>query len=201
MLIPIFPLQTVLFPGASLPLHIFEPRYKRMVRHCEDTATDFGVVYAEKDGIAVTGSTARIVRVLERYDDGRMDILTRGERRFQIQSLDETESYLQAEIEFLDDAGEEASRSLRESALALHFEAMELLHTEPDDAPMPRLDHAVSFQLAGALPLPLPTKQTLLCVCGDRERTEMLVRIYDELLLQLRMQSADRMTGTSRLVH
>jgi len=201
MQIPIFPLRTVLFPGASLPLHIFEDRYKKMMRDCEARKVDFGVVLAEQDGLAVIGSTARLENVLERYDDGRMDILTRGHRRFQIVSLDESEPYLQAEVEFLAEDEDPAPRPLRESALALHFEVMEHLAGDSVDLPHLQLDFPVGFQLAASLPLPLGTQQALLCVESDRQRTEMLVQIYEDLLPQLRLQNADRQTGTSRLVH
>jgi Lon protease-like protein len=201
MRIPIFPLQVVLFPGASLPLHIFEPRYKQMMQHCEATGLDFGVVYADPDGLAVVGCAAPLVRVIERHDDGRLDILTRGGQRFQILALDESEAYLQADVKFLDDDSDPAPRSLRESALALHFEALELMAAQQAELPHLQLDRPVSFLLADALPLPLLARQALLSVDSDRERTEMLVHIYDELLPQLRMQNADRQTGTSRLVH
>ena len=201
MQIPLFPLQTVLFPGASLPLHIFEPRYKQMMQDCEAHGLDFGVVCVEQEGLAVVGCTARLVNVLERYDDGRLDILTRGERRFQILSLDETEPYLQAHVEFLTDDTDPAPRTLRESALALHFEVMQHLMGDQAELPHLQLDSPVGYLLASALPLSLLTQQTLLCLQSDKQRTDMLVHIYEDLLPQLRMQDADRQCGTSRLVH
>jgi Lon protease-like protein len=201
MRIPIFPLQVVLFPGASLPLHIFEPRYKQMMQDCETSGVDFGVVFADSEGLAVTGCTAALVRVNERYEDGRMDILTRGGKRFQILALDDSAPYLQADVEILADDADPAPRALRESALALHFEAMQLLDSHPAELAHLQLDRPISFLLAEALPIPLPTQLALLSAQSDRERTEMLVHIYDELLPLLRMQSADRQTGTSRLVH
>jgi hypothetical protein len=99
------------------------------------------------------------------------------------------------------DDNDPAPRSLRQSALALHFEAMQHLGHEANELPHLQLDRPISFLLANALPLPLQAQQGLLCTESDRQRTEMLVQIYDELLPQLRMQNADRQSGTSRLVH
>ena len=82
--LPLFPLNVVLLPGADLPLHIFEPRYRQMVRECLDTQTQFGMLLALPNGIAGTGCTAEILEVTKRYPDGRCDILTVG--RFEMPS-------------------------------------------------------------------------------------------------------------------
>jgi len=77
-LLPLFPLDLVLFPGASLPLHIFEPRYREMISECLDQKKSFGVVRAKEDGVAEIGCTAEIITVTQKYPDGRMDIVTEG---------------------------------------------------------------------------------------------------------------------------
>ena len=101
--LPLFPLAVVLLPRNLLPLHIFEDRYKEMIGAAIDSGTEFGVVRAAKDGVARVGCTASIERVLQRYDDGRLDILTVGRRRFIIQSLDQEKDYLRAEVDYFDD--------------------------------------------------------------------------------------------------
>lgn len=83
-LLPVFPLDVVLFPGASLPLHIFEPRYKEMIGECLDRRQPFGVVRAQEGGIAQVGCTAEILHVARTYPDGRLDIVTEGRKRFQV---------------------------------------------------------------------------------------------------------------------
>src|SRR5271157_4662164 len=82
--IPLFPLNVVLFPGEELPLHIFEPRYRRMVRDCLDARSPFGMLLAMDDGITKVGCTAEILEVVKRYPDGRMDIITVGRDIFRI---------------------------------------------------------------------------------------------------------------------
>ena len=85
--IPLFPLNVVLFPGEQLPLHIFEPRYRRMVRECLETKSPFGMLLALPNGIVRVGCSAEIVDVIKRYEDGRMDILTVGREPFRVLEL------------------------------------------------------------------------------------------------------------------
>lgn len=121
--LPLFPLNTVLFPGALLPLHVFEERYKLMIGRCIDERKPFGVVLIrsgdEVGGPAEpfdVGTTARIAR-LQRLPDGRMNIVALGQRRFRIFDLDRSEPYLRGDIEYLvsedvdaPDVGEQAQR-------------------------------------------------------------------------------------------
>lgn len=201
--IPIFPLDVVLFPGAQLPLHIFEPRYRDMLRDCQAPGSDpvFAVVYARREGLAVTGCVARIVRTLKSYPDGRVDILTTGEQRCEILALDESRPYLQAQVRLLDDHAGPAPRALREQAVAAHFE---LLERAGQTASLPAidLDHPVGFRLVPDLPLTLPVQQSFLSLATDYERTAMLLRIYDELLPPLRAQATTPSTnGSGPKVH
>src|SRR3712207_9452027 len=80
--IPLFPLNVVLLPGAPLPLHIFEERYKQMVNECLESESEFGMVLADESGTRRGGCTAKIVELVERYEDGRMLILVEGLWRF-----------------------------------------------------------------------------------------------------------------------
>jgi Lon protease-like protein len=151
-LIPLFPLQVVVFPRTALPLHIFEERYKEMVGDAIRQNSEFGVVLARDEGIVNAGCTVVVEKLLQMHPDGRMDILTRGRRRFEIASLNEEKSYLQAEVEFFDDDDfTPTPPDLRNQALS-HFNDLAEL-TEPAEHSTPDLDDPqVSFQLAQSLP-------------------------------------------------
>ena len=105
--LPLFPLNTVLFPGQMLPLHIFEPRYRQMIGECAQNGTPFGVVLirqGEEVGDPDTepydvGTTAHIVQI-ERLEDGRMNIICVGHSRFRIQHLLRDADYLRGEIDW-----------------------------------------------------------------------------------------------------
>jgi hypothetical protein len=103
VLLPLFPLQVVLLPGAGLPLHIFEDRYKEMMREVIRDRLEFGVVLANEKGIVNTGCTATVDQVLRQYPDGRMDLLARGRRRFEIVRLNDDRAFLRASVDFFDD--------------------------------------------------------------------------------------------------
>lgn len=105
--IPLFPLEVVLMPSMPLPLHIFEERYKLMIGECLEQNSEFGVVYQKGSDIKKIGCTARIVQVLRRFEDGRLDIMTQGVKRFTIESINEERPYFQARVVYFDDESEE----------------------------------------------------------------------------------------------
>ena len=151
-LLPLFPLQVVVFPRTHLPLHIFEERYKEMVGEAIRDASEFGVVLAREQGIANAGCTVVVEKVLQMHPDGRMDIVTRGQRRFEILSLDEEKDYLRAEVEYFEDEDTEAaSETVREEVLK-HYEALARLGVSPQFGEPDLGDPQLSFQLAQALP-------------------------------------------------
>lgn len=101
--IPLFPLNVVLFPHQPLPLHIFEPRYKAMVKDCLEKKQDFGVVLVHQGQLFQNGTCARIENIIERYEDGRLKILTLGKSRFRVTKVLEDKPYLEGEVEYWDD--------------------------------------------------------------------------------------------------
>jgi len=135
--IPLFPLGVVLLPEMLMPLHIFEERYKRMIADCLDEKQPFGIVFFDGRTIRPVGCLASITEVLKRYDDGRMDIMTRGGERFVIRELIEERAYMEARVVFFDDGGEENGTDLEAvvaSALNLLKEMVDVdLGFDPSD--------------------------------------------------------------------
>ena len=174
----------MLFPDTPLPLHVFEPRYKEMIGECLDQKKVFGVVRAKENSLAEVGCTAEIVAVTKKYDDGRMDIVSEGRRRFKIQQVNHKRSFLQGEVEYFDDEPSAAKSSETERTLKLHSEIMTLMGAEP--APPDPNEPQLSFQLAGSLPLDLDFKQTLLGLRSESERMLGLIEYYEALLPNLR---------------
>ena len=151
-LIPLFPLNVVVFPRTRLPLHIFEDRYKEMVGAAIRDESEFGMVLAKEDGIVNAGCTVAVEKVLQMYPDGRMDIITRGNRRFEIVSLNEEKNFLQGEVNFFDDEDfSPTPAELRDQAVTFYRNLSALPNintaTEPDLE-----DPQLSFQLAQAVP-------------------------------------------------
>ena len=107
--IPLFPLNVVLFPGEQLPLHIFEPRYRRMVRECLDAKAPFGMLLALPNGVVRVGCTAEILEVVKRYEDGRMDIVTVGRCPFRVVDLLTEDPLLEGHVDYLEDDSDDSS--------------------------------------------------------------------------------------------
>ena len=162
--LPIFELPIVILPGELLPLHIFEERYVRMIGH-------FGIVFRDEEGTAHRiGCTARVTEVLERFDDGRMNIVVTGEQPFRVLERFEEPDYPAGEIEPIsaDDEPSEAADMARQAFIELvkgiSGEPPEDLDIETEDA----------YGIAARVELPVETKQALLEQRAESERMRML---------------------------
>ncbi|HEY4361655.1 MAG TPA: LON peptidase substrate-binding domain-containing protein [Bryobacteraceae bacterium] len=184
-LLPLFPLQVVLFPGAELPLHIFEERYKEMIGEVLKDRQEFGVVMANEKGVVSTGCTATIDRVLKRYDDGRMDILTLGRRRFEILLLNNEKPYLRGAVEFFDDEpGDPAAGEIQRRAIDGYNELRALEQEKPLEAG-DAADPQLSFRLAQPVP-DLSFRQVLLNTRSEAERLKHLAEFFPAYLMKQR---------------
>jgi Lon protease-like protein len=182
-LLPLFPLSLVLLPGMPLPLHIFEERYKEMMADVIPKETEFGIVLAKDEGIVSIGCTAVVQKLVQRYPDGRLDLLAIGLRRFEIESLDEDKSYLRANVGFFDDEEEQGpSRELLLKARAAYGKLLVL--ENPDIAIEPNFDSPrLSFQLAQFI-LDADKRQTLLTLRSEDERLEYVTKIVPDYVFQ-----------------
>jgi Lon protease-like protein len=189
-LIPLFPLDAVLFPGTPLPLHIFEPRYKEMIGECLAQQRTFGVVRALEQGLAEVGCTAEIVTVVKEYPDGRLDLVTEGRKRFELLRINQERSFLQAEIVLIDDEAETPLGENRSRAIELHADLLALAGAAQDlSAADPKF---LSFYLAGSLPLDLDFKQKLLALRSEPERLQLLIGYFETIIPNLRRAATAR---------
>lgn len=192
-LLPLFPLELVLLPHATVPLHIFEERYKEMIGECLRFEAEFGIVLAKDKGILRTGCTGAVTEVVERYEDGRMDILVEGRRRFHIVSVNTSREYLRAEVEFFDDSGEpEDDPALARRALAafLEFGRVAGASQTPPEPGAPDL----SFRLAQISP-DLDFRQFLLDMTSEHERLSRTASHLEQITARRRVENAMRRTA------
>lgn len=176
-LLPLFPLGVVLFPRTHLPLHIFEDRYKEMIGECMENRSEFGVVLAAEKGIVATGCTAVVEKVIQRYSDGRLDIVVVGVRRFEIQSLDTEKAYLRGAVRFFnDEESETVSQRLKDLALEGYRVVAQFESEEAGFAPEWN-DPQLSFQLAQPIQ-DLEFRQNLLILRSETERLRHLVEFF-----------------------
>jgi Lon protease-like protein len=191
-LLPLFLLEMVLLPDEVVPLHIFEDRYKQMIGECLEkqdltpAEAEFGVVYLRGKQAQRVGCTARITKVVRRHEDGQLDILALGQRRFEILFTNDKRHYLRAAVAFFDD---EESAVLPEAevgrARALFRDVLEKLDISADPSALEREFRRPSFQIAAALPIGPEFKQEVLVLRDERERLRRLTGLMEKLIPQL----------------
>ncbi len=189
-LLPLFPLDLVLLPGAALPLHIFEPRYKEMIGECLASEALFGVIRALGEGVAEIGCTAEIVTVTKGYSDGRMDLIAEGRKRFEVLALDRGRSFLQAEILLVPDVLSVPNDDATARAVAAHRAILALAGATQDLSEAKA--GALSFYIAASLPLNLDFKQKLLAMRAESERILAVAEYLEGILPNLRRATLAR---------
>jgi Lon protease-like protein len=184
-LIALFPLDVVLLPGAPLPLHIFEPRYKEMVSESLLDDKPFGIVRTQENSIAEIGCVADVTEVVKKYEDGKMDIVTEGSKRFKIEQLNQEQELLRADVTFFDDEEEHAApKPEADKLIELHGQLLALAGAEASG--IENDDPQLSFHLAGSVPLDLDFKQSLLGMKSETQRVSAMVEYYTMLVPRLK---------------
>lgn len=190
--IPLFPLNVVLFPGTLLPLHIFEPRYRHMVKRCLAEPGEFGVLLATPKGVAGIGCTAGITDVVKRYEDGRMDIQTAGRAVFQVAELFTDDPLLEGRVEYLEEESRQAVPSVEHELIELFEQCHTLVFGDYPRDIEERKKAGLSYHLAGTLPIDLLWKQQILELRSVPVRQERLVALLREWAPQLQRAAARR---------
>jgi Lon protease-like protein len=187
--IGLFPLEAVLLPGETLPLHIFEERYKLLIGQRRADGAEFGMVLADEGRVHECGCTAVLTAVLQEFDDGRLDIVVEGRRRFRVLRLHEPEdadrAYLEADVEFFEDA-EEGTQQARDTTAAAFLKLLTLMGAERPQ--VPGGPAPLSFRLAAAVDFGTQVKQALLESTSETERLTDLVAVIRALLPRVEAQ-------------
>lgn len=198
--IGLFPLGMVLLPSELVPLHIFEPRYRELIGECLDEGRPFGLLLADaEDGTRDVGTRARVTEVLERFEDGRLNVVVEGGERFRVVELTEGRSFRTALVESLEDDDEPVDDTLRARALRLFERLVELTGTEvdaPDDT------HAqLSFAVAARFELGAELKQELLQETSETARLRRLCETLEGAAeaVERQREIAGRAQGNGRV--
>jgi Lon protease-like protein len=190
--IPLFPLNVVLFPGANLPLHIFEPRYREMVKTCLQEKSEFGMLLSMPNGVARVGCTAEIVEVVKHYPDGRMDILTVGRAPFRVVNLFSDNPLLEGHVDYLEDREAPGNPSVQRALVELYEACHTLIYDDYPKNLQGTPSDELSFLVAGTLPMDLLWKQQILELRSESDRQERLVVYLREWAPHLQKTEAMR---------
>jgi len=178
-------------PLIQLPLHIFEERYKLMVGECLAEEKEFGIVYYDASDIQTAGCTAKILKIIKRYDDGRLDILAQGQRRFHIQEIYDRKSYLEARVTFFDDhqqSDKSACQDLADKGIALLKQFTSILESREAYGFPDKMDlKSISFFIAGCEGFSLEEKQRFLEMTSTGERLRKSVKALENIIARMKI--------------
>jgi Lon protease-like protein len=196
----LFLLEGVLLPTEQVPLHVFETRYQELIGECLEQETEFGWLLADEEGgMRDVGCRAKVIGVLERFDDGRLLVAVEGGEPFRVDRLTQGRSFYTAEVEPVADDGSVRAAADAKRALELYRSILELTDAESElpDAASPIL----SYELAARIEFAADEKQELLELRSERERLGRVVELLDETATQLsrEKEARDRASGNGRV--
>ncbi len=197
---PLFPLGLVALPTEAVPLHIFEERYKTMINECLAHDCEFGIIWLSDDGLREIGCACRIERVLERMEDGRMNLLTRGTRPFRVLERQGHLAFPAGIVEFLADREEPPDIELADAAHAVYGDLVRrATDRDPDSSALAELS---AYEMAATVDFGLDAKQGLLDLRSENARLALLTRLLRAALKRLefveRAQARARSNGKVR---
>jgi Lon protease-like protein len=197
---PLFPLSLVALPGELVPLHIFEERYKTMMGDCLESGTEFGIVWMADDGLREIGCACAIERVLERTDDGRMNLLARGTRPFRVLERQAHLPYPAGVVQFVQDGADEPDAKLAGDARAAYADLVKrATDREPEDAELVQMG---AYDMAATVDFGLDAKQGLLDLRSENARLKLVTRLFRAATKRLdfvdRAQARARSNGKVR---
>ena len=194
---PLFPLGLVALPTELVPLHIFEERYKTMIGRCLDEESEFGIVWMADDGLRPIGCACEIAEVLERMEDGRINLIARGTRPFRIEARQDELPYPAGTVEFLEDRSEDPDSELAENA---HAAYADLVQQATDRTPdLQEIAAMSAYQMAATVEFGLDAKQGLLDLRSETARLRLVTRLFRAAIKRLdfveRAQARARSNG------
>ena len=197
--IGLFPLNLVLLPGEQAPLHVFEPRYRELIGECLAENEEFGLVLADEDGIREVGTRAGVIEVLEQFDDGRLNVVVQGRERFRLVELTEGRSFTTAEVEEIDDEGDDPTEEEVEQCLAAYDRVVEAAEADLEDLDLAA--DSIAFQIAARVDFGTEIKQGLLELRSERERVLRLAPMLNQAADAVKRdrEIRDRASGNGRV--
>jgi Lon protease-like protein len=198
--IGLFPLGIVLLPSEHVPLHIFEPRYRELIAECMELEREFGLIYADGDGVREVGTRARVIDVLEEFEDGRLNVVVEGGERFRVERLTRGRTFLTAVVSPVPDGYGRVDPDIVARASEAFRALAALAGVEPEE--IDETASQLSFELAAQVELPTDAKQQLLELDEEQPRLELVIALLDTvreaLLVAHRLGERAKTNGSRR---
>lgn len=187
---PLFALPLVACPRELVPLHIFEPRYKAMIAHCleeqsQGKAGEFILACSSGSIIKKVATVVKLLKVLKKYDDGRMDVVALGRRRVRLGDLEQEKPYPVVEAVFLDDEARDWDETLANEAFTNHRALIQMITGNQPDEKMYAGVSDLSFLMASSICMDIESKQAIIESRSEDERLKLVNRIMQQLIVQV----------------
>jgi Lon protease-like protein len=176
--IGLFPLNLVLVPGEQAPLHIFEPRYRELIGECLDFGNDFGLLLEDDEGMREVGTRCKVVEVIDRFPDGRLNVVVEATERFQLLEVTDGRAFRTAAVETLPDESDTPLEDEVEEVLAAYARVVAAAEAELDDLDLDA--DSVAYQIAARIDFGTEVKQGLLELRSERERVIKLAPMLNQ---------------------
>ena len=176
--IGLFPLNLVLVPGEQAPLHIFEPRYRELIGECLDFGNDFGLLLEDDEGMREVGTRCRVVEVIDRFPDGRLNVVVEATERFQLLEVTDRRAFRTAEVETLPDESDTPLEDEVEEVLAAYARVVAAAEADLEDLDLDA--DSVAYQIAARIDFGTEVKQGLLELRSERERVIKLAPMLNQ---------------------
>jgi ATP-dependent Lon protease len=176
--IGLFPLNLVLVPGEQAPLHVFEPRYRELISECLDFGNDFGLLLEDDEGMREVGTRCKVVEVIDRFPDGRLNVVVEATERFQLLEVTDGRTFRTAEVETLPDESDTPLEDEVEEVLAAYARVVAAAEAELDDLDLDA--DSVAYQIAARIDFGTEVKQGLLELRSERERVIKLAPMLNQ---------------------
>lgn len=188
----------VLLPTERLPLHIFEPRYRELIGECLAEEREFGLLLGDDEGLREIGTRAAVVEVVDRFPDGRMNVVVEGRERFRLVGLTGGRSFATGDVEPIADETSVSAQEDRDGVLEIYRKLAELVEAEVDE-PDPHSE-LLSFEIAARVDFGAPRKQALLELTSERQRLEVVKDLLRQAIegIELERELAERSSLNGR---
>jgi Lon protease-like protein len=185
--LPLFPLQVVLFPNSALSLHIFEERYKVLINECVSNNKEFGIILVNESKMSETGCTATVKDVLQKYEDGRLDIVVQGGRRYKLYRYDyNLAPYTVGFVQYLENSDEPVDPALAQETIELFNKLVSVVYRQKfEPIPLDIRSDDLSFLLAQKAGMSLNQRQGLLELVSENKRLQMLREYFIDVIPKL----------------
>jgi Lon protease-like protein len=191
---PLFPLGIVALPTENVPLHIFEDRYRTMIEECLQEQREFGIVWMADDELKPIGCACTVDKVLERTEDGRMNILARGTRPFRLLERQDDLPYPAGVVEFLDEHDEQADLEVVRATRELYAELVE--QATENALTLEEIEALDAYRMAATVEFGADAKQELLELRSENARLRLLTMLFRAAIK--RMELVERAQAHAR---